>query len=99
MEHDELASLDAALRLSEHMLAAAHANEWSRVAALQADCDALLRTKFPATEAARERLFAVQQAYETLRSLTGAAREQTATQLAHHQQSHRAVSAYLHSSD
>lgn len=95
MDDQRLAVLDQALSISEDMVAAANAGEWDRVSTLQNDCDACLRDGFPTNDAARERLLAVQEAYNTLRLLTYAAREKTADQLGQHRQSHRALAAYL----
>lgn len=99
MDTRAIAPLDAALRLSEQMLAAANASEWDSLSALHDDCDALLRKELPAGDTTRAQLFSIQTAYEAVRLLTESARETTASQLGLHRQNHRALNAYLQSSD
>lgn len=99
MNESGVMSLDDALALSEPMLEAARAGEWARVALLNEQCEALLSKGYPTDEEGHAGLLSLQACYEDLRSLTSAAREKTASDLGLHRQSHRALSAYLQTSD
>lgn len=92
------AELDRALRLSAQMLDAAQAGRWETMPALQAQCDALVRGEHPADEATRSALQTLQERHLKLLELAGSARDAIGHDLGRHRHNHRALSAYLGSS-
>ncbi|MGH8157249.1 MAG: hypothetical protein ACREPQ_03965 [Rhodanobacter sp.] len=92
-------NLERALELSAQMLLAAQAGDWANVTTLQAQCDALLRCNHAGNDVTRTALLELQRQYRNVTGLAGQAREAIALELGRHRHSHRALSAYLVSSD
>lgn len=90
--------LDRALQLAGLMLEAAQAGDWPSVATLQAECDALARHKYPADESTRKALLELQLQHGKLSGLVAHARDEIAREMGRHTHSHRALHAYLESS-
>ena len=92
------AGLARALQLSGLMLEAAQAGHWEAMPVLQQECDALLRCEHPADEATRDTLHALQERHLKLLELAALARDAIGHDLGQHRRNHRALSAYLDSS-
>jgi predicted proteasome-type protease len=90
-DHD----LEQALQLGNRMLVAADAGDWTDVAALQAECDVLLRHEHAADEATRTALLELQRQHQSVTALAGHARDVIAQELGRHRHNHRALNAYL----
>src|SRR6516225_11332611 len=83
------------LDISERMLAAARANDWDAVAALETERSRQLHA-LPAESAGTLTLFRTLLAHtEEVRALAGRQRELLGDDLGQHQHRHRALSAYL----
>lgn len=90
-DHD----LEQALQLGTRMLGAAEAGDWTDVAALQAQCDALLRHQHAAGHATRAALLELQRQHRDVTTLVDQARDVIALELGRHRHNHRALNAYL----
>ena len=77
------------------MLDAASRRDWTSVAALRPECDALIRQGDLTDDYAREALPELQRQHQSLLQMAGVAREAVIDELGRQQQAHRALNAYL----
>lgn len=89
------AGLDRAMQLGAQMLDAASRHDWTSVAALRPECDALIRQGDLTDDYAREVLPELQRQHQSLLQMAGVAREAVVGELGRHQQVHRSLNAYL----
>jgi hypothetical protein len=87
-----------ALDLSARMIARAEAADWTGLEAERAACDQLIR-QAPLDASAMPALVKLQRDHDTLLALVQAGRAAVADNLDQHCSSHRAVTAYIATSD
>jgi hypothetical protein len=97
----DYAGLERALQLGAQMLEAAGRRDWTVVAKLQPECDALIRRSdlTVANGHVLETLPELQRQHRSLLQMAGDARDAIVGELGRQQQSHRALNAYLDLSD
>ncbi len=86
------------MQLAGLMLEAAQAADWPSVTTMQAECDALARRQYPADESTHKALLELQLQHEELSALVARARDEIAREIGRHSHTHRALHAYLESS-
>jgi hypothetical protein len=98
-DHADHAGLERALQLGAQMLEAARKQDWTSVAALRPECDALIRQGDLTNDYAREALPELQRQHQGLLQMAGDARDVIVGELGRQQQAHRALNAYLDLND
>ncbi len=93
------APLDQALQLGTLMLGAAQQRDWAIVASMSPDYDAAIREGVAGASVSHRLLQQIEQQHQQLVQLTTQAREGVAQELEQQRRSHRALSAYLDSSE
>ncbi|MFA6230065.1 MAG: hypothetical protein WC617_07785 [Rhodanobacter sp.] len=93
------APLDQALQLGTLMLGAAQQKDWAIVASMSPDYDAAIREGASTATVSYSLLMQIEQQHQQLVQLTAQAREGVARALEQQGRNHRALSAYLDSSE
>lgn len=93
------APLDQALQLGTLMLGAAQQKEWTIVASMRPDYDAAIREGASSASVSCSLLQQIEHQHQQLVQLTAQARDSVAHELEQQRRNHRALSAYLDSSE